>query len=174
MHRLWQKAAADLTVEQVNHHERSGVLPITFSLLHFVRGEDNNISKLILNEPTIWESGNWREKIGSTVDEAPRGTPMAVSEGIRFSDMDAWRAYQTSVFERTEATLAGGSIDWDRDLYGGALPPAMEGSFLWHMLGPDEIPKLVDGIEGFIYQHGIRHLGEIEHARALVGLGGTS
>jgi hypothetical protein len=143
MHRLWQKAAADLTVEQVNHHERSGVLPITFSLLHFVRGEDNNISKLILNEPTIWESGNWR-------------------------------AYQTSVFERTEATLAGGSIDWDRDLYGGALPPAMEGSFLWHMLGPDEIPKLVDGIEGFIYQHGIRHLGEIEHARALVGLGGTS
>jgi len=31
-----------------------------------------------------------------------------------------------------------------------------------------------DALECWIYQHGLRHMGEIEHARALVGLGGMT
>jgi hypothetical protein len=167
-------SVADLTVEQVNHHERPGVLPITFSLLHLVRGEDNVVSSMILNEPTLWERGGWREKVGSNLDAAPRGTPMAVAEGIRFSDMDAWRAYQTAVFERTEAQLVNKALDWEQVLFGGTLPPAMAGSFLAFMVGPEGPARLIDVVEAFIYQHAIRHLGEIDHARALVGLGGVS
>lgn len=173
MHHLWQLSVADLTVEHVNHHERSGVLPIAFSLLHYVRGEDTNISVRILEEPTIWESGNWLDKVGSTVDAAPRGTPMDVAESIRFADMDAWRAYQTAVFERTEAAIIGTDIDWDRVDY-QTLPPQVEGSFLWQITGPTGPARLVDIIEAFVFQHGIRHLGEIDHARALVGLRGVS
>ena len=33
---------------------------------------------------------------------------------------------------------------------------------------------LGDVLDGFIFQHGIRHLGEIEHARSLLGLQGVS
>jgi hypothetical protein len=29
-------------------------------------------------------------------------------------------------------------------------------------------------MDAYLYQHGIRHLGELEHARSLVGLGGVS
>ena len=39
VHQSWQEAAADLTLEQANHHERAGVLPITFSLMHLVHDE---------------------------------------------------------------------------------------------------------------------------------------
>ena len=174
VHRLWQMSVADLTVEQVNHHERPGVLPITFSLLHLVRGEDNVVSSMILNEPSLWERGGWREKVGSNLDAAPRGTPMAVAEGIRFSDMDVWRAYQTAVFERTEEELANEALDWEQVLFGGTLPPAMAGSFLAFIVGPEGPARLIDVVEAFIYQHGIRHLGEMDHARAMVGLGGVS
>jgi hypothetical protein len=31
---------------------------------------------------------------------------------------------------------------------------------------------VLDGIECWLYQHGLRHMGEIEHARAFVGLTG--
>lgn len=174
MHGLWQKAVSDLTLDQVNHHERAGVLPIAFSLLHFVRGEDNAVSTNVLNGPTIWESGGWSEKIGVTVEQAPRGTPIDEAERIRFGDVDAWRAYQTAVFQRTEEVLADPAIDWSQELFGGTLPASTEGSFLWHLVGPDGPARLIDSMEVHIYQHGIRHLGEIEHARALVGLTGTS
>jgi hypothetical protein len=33
---------------------------------------------------------------------------------------------------------------------------------------------VIDVVEAWIYQHGIRHAGELEHARALVGLGGVA
>ena len=174
MHHLWQLSVADLTVEQVNHFERPGVLPLSFSLLHFIRGEDGVISTMVLEEPTIWESGNWREKVGSNVDAAPRGTPMEVAESIRFQDMEAWREYQTAVFQRTEALLAGGKLDWDREMFGGKLNPAMATSVLGLLVGPDGPARLIDVVEAFIYQHGLRHLGEIDHARAVAGLSGVS
>lgn len=174
MHHLWQIAVSDLTLEQVNHHERAGVLPIAFSLLHYVRGEDNAISANILNAPTLWDEGGWAEKIGVTVEQAPRGTPIDEAERIRFSDMDAWRDYQRAVFQRTEAALDNPGINWEEELYGGVMPASLEGAFIWFVAEPGGPVRLIDAIECFVYQHGIRHLGEIEHARALVGLGGTS
>jgi hypothetical protein len=33
---------------------------------------------------------------------------------------------------------------------------------------------VLDGWECWIYQHGLRHMGEIELARGLVGLGGMT
>ena len=174
MHHLWQLSVADLTVERVNHFERPGVLPLSFSLLHFIRGEDGVVSIMLLEEPTLWESGNWREKVGSNVDAAPRGTPMEVAESIRFQDMDAWREYQTAVFQRTEALLAGGALDWDKEMFGGTLNPAMATSFLGLLVGPEGPARMIDVIEAFIYQHGLRHLGEVDHARAVAGLSGVS
>ena len=46
-HALWQQGVADLTLAQVNHFERPGVLPIAFTLMHYVVGEDRNAAKYL-------------------------------------------------------------------------------------------------------------------------------
>ena len=175
MHSLWLIGVRDLTLEQVNHFERKGVLPIAFSLLHFVRSEDNATSRYILKRPTLWDEEGWAARIGPTVEDVGRGTPMEVAEGLRFGDIDAWREYQAAVFTRTEAALKElpGSRH-DELPFGPKLPDTMDGAFISYVIAPGQPPTLLDAIECFIYQHGIRHLGELEHARGLVGLGGTS
>lgn len=175
MHSLWLIGVRDLTLEQVNHYERQGVLPLAFSLLHFVRSEDNATSRYILNSETLWESGAWAAKIGPTVEDVSRGTPMEIAETLRFRDIDAWREYQSKVFTRTEAALKDLPASRHDELpFGTSLPAEMDGAFISYVVPPGKPPTLLDVLECFIYQHGIRHLGELEHARALVGLGGTS
>jgi hypothetical protein len=99
---------------------------------------------------------------------------MADAERIRLGDVDAWRVYQTAVFARTERALA--SLPLDR-FAGKAMdrPPAdkLKGSFLALIVPEGEI-RVADVCEAYIFQHAVRHLGELEHARALVGLGGLS
>jgi hypothetical protein len=99
---------------------------------------------------------------------------MAEAERIRLGDIAAWRAYQTAVFARTERALAAlplgrfGEKAMDR-------PPAdkLKGSFL-ALLVPEGQIRVIDVCEAYLFQHAVRHLGELEHARALVGLGGLS
>jgi hypothetical protein len=40
------------------------------------------------------------------------------------------------------------------------------------MLAGEGPVRLGDMMDVVLYQHGMRHLGEVEHARSLVGLGG--
>lgn len=174
MHQLWDIGVRDLTLEQVNHFERKGVLPIAYSLLHFFRSEDNATSRYIQGGQTLWEEGAQAAKIGPTVEDVGRGTPMDVAEQLRFQSIDAWRSYQGAVFAHTEAALEDLPLErYTETPLGPELPPAMSGAFISYVVAPDQPPTLLDAIECFIYQHGIRHLGELEHARALVGLGGT-
>ena len=44
MNTLWERAISDMTLEHVNHHERAGVLPIAFSLSHYIRAQDQSVS----------------------------------------------------------------------------------------------------------------------------------
>lgn len=175
IHRLWQLGVADLDVDQVNHFERSGVLPIAFTLLHFVVGEDRNAARYLIGDDLLWDAGGWAKRIGFVGEPPQRGTPMADAERMRISDIDAWREYQTAVFARTETALAAlplerfGTKAMDR-------PPAdkLKGAFIGLLVPePSEI-RLADVCEAYIFQHAARHLGELEHARALVGLGGLS
>lgn len=175
MHSLWLIGVRDLTLDQVNHFERPGVLPIAFSLLHFVRSEDNAASKYLLNSTALWEAEDWATQIGPTVQEVGRGTPLEFAQTLRFSDIDAWREYQTAVFTRTETALKElPARRFDELPFGPQLPETTDGAFISYVVAPGQPPTLLDVLECFIYQHGIRHLGELEHARALVGLGGTS
>ena len=34
--------------------------------------------------------------------------------------------------------------------------------------------RKLEVLECFVYQHGLRHMGEVEHARAFFGLGGMT
>jgi hypothetical protein len=174
VHSLWQEGVSDLTLDQVNHFERAGVLPIAFTLTHCVVGEDRNAARYIGADTLLWDQEGWAKRVGLIGELPVRGTPMREAERIRLGDVDAWRAYQTAVFARTEHALAALPLGrfaekaMDR-------PPAdkLKGSFL-ALLVPEGDPRVSDVCEAYVFQHAVRHLGELEHARALVGLGGLS
>jgi len=78
------------------------------------------------------------------------------------------------VFDRTEDYLATiDPIEFTRVLIARPFPPMVASTYSARCAGPDGITVL-DGFECWIYQHGLRHMGEIELARGLVGLGGMT
>ncbi len=174
MNSLWERSLADMTLEQVNHHERAGVLPIAFSLNHFIRAQDQSISGPFLREQPLWEQGGWAAKIGVSVDRLGREETVEEMEAIRFEDLDAWRAYQTEVIARTADVLNDVTEEILVEVLLPQLPPNMQNIFCAIVIGPGAPLRRLDVIECFIYQHGLRHMGEIEHGRALVGLGGMT
>ncbi len=174
VHALWQQGVADLSPSQVNHFERAGVLPIAFTLMHLVVGEDRNAARHLGAGALLWDEQGWAERVGLIGEPPVRGTPMRDAERIRIADLDAWRVYQTAVFARTESAIAtlplGRFAEKAMD-----RPPAdkLKGSFLALLVPEGEI-RVSDVCEAYLFQHAVRHLGELEHARALVGLGGLS
>ena len=173
-HVLLGRAVADLTLAQVNHVERGGVLPIAFSLLHVVGSQDRAVTRHLGAGASVWDSADWAEQIKLVGPVPYRGTPMAEAMKVRFGDLDAWRAYQQAVFQRTEHVLANAPLSlFDEDAFPDGRPPTTDGSFI-SLYVPDGPIFVRDICEAYLFQHATRHLGEIEHARALVGLGGLS
>jgi len=56
---------------------------------------------------------------------------------------------------------------------GRPFPPQIERTYSARVAGAEGITVL-DAFECWLYQHGLRHMGEIELARGLVGLGGMT
>lgn len=169
---MLDQVVADLDVNQVNHRERGGVLSIAFSLAHVVGGQDRNVARLLDKGPMLWESGNWNAKVKLTGALPQRGTPMADAEQIQFGDIDAWREYQSAVFARTGSAIANTPLArFNEDAFDGKRPDLGKGSFLYALV-PSGTISVMDCVEAYLFQHAARHLGEIEHARALVGLRG--
>ena len=81
MNTIWERAVSDMTLEHVNHHERAGVLPIAFSLSHFMRAQDQSISGPFLGERPLWDAGGWAQKVGVTVDRLGREESVEEMEG---------------------------------------------------------------------------------------------
>jgi hypothetical protein len=174
MNTLYARCVTDMTLEQVNHHERAGVLPIAFSLSHFIRAQDQSISGPFLRGPMLWDSGGWATRVGVTVDRLGREETVEEMEQIRFADFDAWRAYQAGVIERTDRVLDAVTEDELAQVLLAELPPNMQQIFCAIVIGPGAPLRKLDVLECFVYQHGLRHMGEVEHGRALVGLRGMT
>lgn len=170
MHRLWDHLTADLTAEHVNHFERSGVLPIAFTLAHAVPNEDHSVASLLGGE-RLWDTH--AERVGLSGKLPRRGTPIEEAERTRIRDVDAWRGYQRAVFERTESAIAAAPLDRLAERH-EITPQALKGGFLELLVGTPERVRVIDTLEAWVYQHGVRHVGELEHARALVGLKGVT
>ncbi len=173
MNTLYGWAAEDLTVEQVNHHERAGVLPLAFSFLHFMKIQDQSISRQFYGEQPVWEAGGWAEQVGVTVDKVGREESVEEMETLRVLDWQAYRAYQDTVIARTTDALAAADEALLATVVIPRLPENMRNIFCALVIGEGPLRKL-DVVECFVYQHGLRHMGEIEHGRALVGLGGMT
>ena len=174
MNTLWERCLEDMTLEHVNHKEREGVLPIAFSLSHYMRAQDQAVSAPFLRERPLWDAGGWAEKVGVTVDRLGREESVEEMEHIRFADLDAWRAYQSAVIERTHTVLDGITEETLAEVLMPKLPPNMQNIFCAIVIGPGAPLRKLDVLECFVYQHGLRHMGEIEHGRALVGLRGMT
>lgn len=174
MNTLWERAVRDLTLEQMNHHEREGVLPMAFSFSHYIRAQDQSISGPFLRESPLWLSGGWAEKVGVSVDAFGREETIDEMQHLRFADIDAWKTYQSSVLERTAAVLTTIDADVLGEVLMPKLPPNMQNIFCAIVIGRDAPLRKLEVLECFIYQHGLRHMGEIEHGRALVGLQGMT
>ena len=172
MHSLYDDALATMSLEHVNHHERDGVLPIAFSLFHITNMIDASFL-LMTGAMPIWND-EWAGRVGMAIDD--HGKHRTVDEMVhqRIGDYDAFKAYARAVFDRTEAWLDGlDAAELDRVVITRPFPPQIASTYSARVAGPDGI-TLLDAAECWIYQHGLRHMGEIELARGLVGLGGMT
>ncbi|MBM3662652.1 MAG: hypothetical protein FJW94_07145 [Actinobacteria bacterium] len=172
MHSLYHDATATMTLDQVNHVEREGVLPIAFSLFHYTNMED--VGFMVLSgEAPIWND-EWQARVQMAIND--HGKERTVEEMVhqRVGNYEELCAYQRIVFDRTESwldTLIGPELD--EILVPRPLPPVVANTYSARVAGPEGIRRL-DGIECWLYQHGLRHMGEIELARGFVGLGGMT
>jgi hypothetical protein len=171
---LWERALSDLTLEQMNHHERAGVLPLAFSFSHYIRAQDQAISMPFLREAPLWASGGWAAKVGVSVDALGREETIAEMEHLTFGDLDAWKAYQGEVLTRTSSVLETVDAGVLGEVLMAKLPPNMQNIFCAIVIGPGAPLRKLEVLECFVYQHGLRHMGEVEHGRALVGLQGMT
>jgi hypothetical protein len=172
MHSLYYQAVATMGPEHVNHFERDGVLPIAFSLFHYTNMEDACFMAITGVAP-VWNA-DWQARVQMMIND--HGKHRTVDEMIhqRIGDFDAFKEYQRTVFDRTEARLdAIDPADFTRVLIARPFPPMVASTYSARCAGPEGVTVL-DGFECWLYQHGLRHMGEIELARGLVGLGGMT
>ena len=172
MHSLYYQAIETMTIDHVNHFERPGVLPIAFSLFHYTNMEDASFM-VLSGEPPIWND-QWQEQVGMAVPDHGKERTVAEMEHQRIGDYQAFARYQRQIFDRTEAYLAvldPGTLT--RVVIARPFPEVVASTYSARVAGADGITVL-DGFECWLYQHGLRHMGEIELARGLVGLGGMT
>lgn len=172
MHSLYADALSTMGPEHVNHFEREGVLPIAFSLFHYTNMQDVSFAA-ISGQGVIWDAA-WQARVQMAVDD--HGKARTVDEMVhqRIGDYAAFGDYQRAVFARTEAWLADlDPAELARLIVPRPLPPTLADTYSARVAGEAGITVL-DALECWIYQHGLRHMGEIELARGLVGLGGMT
>ena len=172
MHSLYADAVGSMDLDQVNHFERDGVLPIAFSLFHVTNMIDASFM-LMTGTPPIWND-EWQTRVRPAV--ADHGKHRTVAEMVqqRIGDYAEFGAYQRAVFHRTEAWLdALDPAELTRLVVPRPFRPQIANTYSARVAGPEGI-TLLDAAECWIYQHGLRHMGEIELARGLVGLSGMT
>ena len=172
MHSLYHQAVSTMDIEHVNHFEREGVVPIAFCLFHITNMIDASFM-LMTGTPPIWND-EWQSRVGMTIND--HGKHKTVDEMIhqRIGDYEAFQEYMRAVFTRTEEWLEQlDPAELDRVVIPRPFPPQIASTYSARVAGEQGI-TLLDATECWIYQHGLRHMGEIELARGLVGLGGMT
>ncbi|MGH9046828.1 MAG: DinB family protein, partial [Acidimicrobiales bacterium] len=155
-----------------NHFEREGVVPIAFSLFHIANMIDASFM-LMTGITPIWND-EWERRVRPAI--ADHGKHRRVDEMVhqRIGDYEAFQEYLHAVFHRVEEWLAGLDPDeLERVVIKRPFPEQIASTFSARVAGTDGI-TLLDATECWVYQHGLRHMGEIELARGLVGLGGMT
>ncbi len=172
LHSLYTDALATMDLDQVNHFEREGVVPIAFSLFHIVNMIDASFL-LMTGAAPIWDD-SWEARVRPAITDHGKHRTVAEMVHQRIGDYEAFGEYLHAVFDRTEAWLDDlDPAELTRVVITRPFPDQIASTYSARVAGPDGI-TLLDAAECWIYQHGLRHMGEIELARGLVGLGGMT
>ncbi len=160
VHGMLDTAVDGMTADQLNFRAAEGGISAFFSLWHYVRTEDNIVNFVVQHRNTVWLEGGYDERFG--LPRTAQGTGMTDEEAlaVRIEDVDGWLEYQRGVWAATDAYLEG--LD----------PASMEEVRV--VIKPVGEMSLWDGLWGMCLSHGYRHVGEIEFARGVQGLGGLT
>jgi hypothetical protein len=172
VHSLYFEACSTMDLEQVNRVVVPGVLPIAFSLVHQVLIEDGSV--VFLGGPVPQMSETWATRMGLAINDPGKEKSVEEMMDQRIGDYEAFLEFQGLVFLSTEQFVT--SIDpatFTDVIITYPYGPGIAQTFSARVGGEAGITRS-DAIECWIYQHALRHMGEIEHARALVGLNGMT
>ncbi|NNN02137.1 MAG: hypothetical protein HKL86_09935 [Acidimicrobiaceae bacterium] len=172
VHSLYYEACATMTLDQVNTTVQPGVLPIAFSLVHQLLIEDGAI--VFVGGPVPQFNEAWAKRLDLAIPDHGKERSVEEMMGQRIGDYDSFQDLQKSVFHATEDFVA--SIDpnsWHDIVVAPPYGPGLAKTFSARVGGSSGISRS-DAIESWVYQHALRHMGEIEHARAMVGLAGMT
>jgi len=172
VHSLYYEACATMDVEQVNRVVVPGVLPIAFSLVHQLLIEDGSVVFLGGRVPQLSES--WATRMGLAINDPGKEKTVEEMMSQRIGDFEAFLEFQRLVYCATEEFVI--SIDpatFSDVIVAYPYGPTVAQTFSARVGGDRGITRS-DALECWIYQHALRHMGEIEHARALVGLSGMT
>ncbi len=171
-HSLYADAVASMDESHVNAVVAPLVLPIAFSLVHQVLIED--FSRAVLSGDPVLFDEQWRGRLALGVGDDGKARSVEEMMAQRIGDYGAFVEFQCLVLCSTESYVDDVDPESLSEVivaypYGATL----ENTFSARVGGTEGITRS-DAIESWIYQHALRHMGEIEHARALVGLGGMT
>lgn len=161
-----------MDLEQVNRVVVPGALPIAFSLVHQLLIEDGSV--VFIGGPPPQMSETWAKRIGLAINDPGKEKTVEEMMNQRIGDYGAFLELQRLVFHATEDFV----IHIDPSTFSDVIVaypygPSIAQTFSARVAGDEGITRS-DAVECWIYQHALRHMGEIEHARALVGLSGMT
>jgi hypothetical protein len=169
---LYEDATATMDLRHVNYKEREDTLPIAFSLFHIVNMIDASLM-LLNGKPPLWND-EWAKRVLPAVNDHGKHRTVEEMAHQRIGDYDAFKDYMNQVFARVEIWTAELTPDdLSRVMFAKPYPPQIASTFSARVGGEVGITVL-DGLECWIYQHALRHMGEIEYARHLTGLHGMT
>jgi hypothetical protein len=160
MHGMLDKAVGDMTAANLNFRPLEGGVTPFFSLWHYVRTEDNIVNFVVQGAPTVWLDGGYDTRFG--LHRTAQGTGMTDEQAraVGIDDVELWREYQSRVWQATDQFL---NVLQPEDLESKRVTIRPMGEMsLWA------------GLNGMCLSHGYRHVGEIEYARGVIGLGGLT
>ena len=88
MFSLYEDAVSTMDLEHVNHFEREGVLPIAFSLFHYVNMHDASFM-LITGQTPIWND-DWHARVMPAINDHGKHRTVDEMVGQRLGDL-VWR-----------------------------------------------------------------------------------
>lgn len=160
MHGMLNKAVKEMTAEQLNFRPSEGGVSPFFSLWHYVRTEDNIVNYIAQGRPTVWLDGGYDVALGLHRTSQGTGMTEAQANAVQITDTAVWNEYQRKVWAATDDYLQ--RVD----------PTELEERTVVIKPTPDQ--TLWQALWSLGLTHGYRHIGEIEYARGVQGLGGLS
>ena len=145
---------------------------MAFSLFHYINMIDSAFMLLTGQAPIY--NDEWTKRIKPAIADHGKERTVQEMQFQQIGDYDAFIEYMNQVFKRIEEWLAElPLVELERVIFTRPFPPQIASTFSARVAGEQGITVL-DGIECWIYQHGLRHMGEIELARSFVGLTGMT